>query len=202
MCPTSDPPGPMTAEVEFIDSYRTKVDPLEAFLAGVEKRAFRTALLTTRKTADALDIVQEAMLKLVQNYRTRSAAEWPLLFQRILQNTLMDWHREQSRQRRWFWQAPASRETDEESTEEDYAGEPEENPAEIMARARHIEVVMAALEKLPLRQRQAFLLRTWEGFDTAATARVMECSEGSVKTHFFRAVQTLKNLLENGEDRF
>ena len=78
---------------------------LDAFLAQVERRAYRMALLATRRSADALDVVQDAMLQLVQHYRARAHHEWPLLFQRILQNRILDWHRQQTRQRRWFCRA-------------------------------------------------------------------------------------------------
>lgn len=173
-----------------------KPQSMDAFLAQVERRAFRTALLTTKRAADALDIVQDAMLQLVQSYRTRPANEWPLLFQRILQNRVMDWHRQQSKQRKWFWQVPVNAD-DEEANDPimDVIDEKEINPAEILARAQDIEQVIKVLEMLPLRQRQAFMLRAWEGFDVAGTAAAMDCSEGSVKTHYFRALQTLRAAL-------
>ncbi len=169
---------------------------LDQFLAQVEQRAYRTALLTTRKSADALDIVQESMLKLVQHYRTRTAAEWPLLFQRILQHCMMDWHRQQARNRKWFWQQPNDDpDADVEDEMNQIVDEREQNPAELLARASDINIVLRALENLPLRQRQAFMLRAWEGFDVKATAQAMECSEGSVKTHYFRALQVLRTAL-------
>jgi RNA polymerase sigma-70 factor, ECF subfamily len=180
---------------------------LDQFLAQVERRAYRTALLSTRKSADALDIVQEAMLKLVKHYRTRSAAEWPLLFQRILQHCIMDWHREQTRNRKWFWQKPngdGSGDASAEDTEDAInaiADEREQNPAELVARAADIQSVLQALENLPLRQRQAFILRAWEGFDVKATAVAMVCSEGSVKTHYFRAIHTLRSVLAAPEEK-
>jgi len=186
----------MSATLHQLPKHPAVATPLEGFLAGVEKRAYRTALLTTRSSADALDIVQDAMLKLVQHYRERPEQEWPMLFQRILQNAILDWHREQARHRRWFWQKPDRDEMEDADDISDAPGDANENPAEIFSRVRNIEVVLAALETLPLRQRQAFLLRAWEGFDTATTAKAMDCSEGSVKTHFFRAVQTLKKSLD------
>ncbi len=171
---------------------------LDAFLASVEQRAYRMALLATRKSADALDIVQDAMLQLVQSYRTRPNHEWPLLFQRILQNRILDWHRQQTKQRRWFWQAPGALAEDE--IDEDPLAQMEDtregNPLELIQRAGEIETVVKALEQLPLRQQQAFMLRAWEGMDTAETAAAMQCSEGSVKTHYFRALQTLRAALQ------
>jgi RNA polymerase sigma-70 factor (ECF subfamily) len=170
---------------------------LEGFFRQVERRAYRTALLSTKRSADALDIVQNAMLRLVQHYRERDAAEWPLLFNRILHNSIMDWHREQTKERKWFWKK-VDAELDDEDTEDEMsqvADDPCYNPAEILLRARNTERVLLALEGLPHRQRQAFILRAWEGYDVATTASIMMCSEGSVKTHFFRASQQLKNSL-------
>lgn len=169
--------------------------PLNAFLASVERRAYRMALLSVREPADALDIVQDAMFSLVKHYRENSAAEWPLLFQRILQNRILEWHRQQTRTKRWFvrWFAP------QEEDEEDPLAQVEDpqlgDPQILLARAADIEVVLKCVEALPIRQQQAFLLRAWEGLDVAATAEAMQCSEGSVKTHYFRALQVLRNTL-------
>jgi len=170
---------------------------LDAFLADIEKRAYRTALFTTRNSADALDIVQDAMMQLVQNYRTRPSNEWILLFQRILQNRIMDWHRQQTTRRKWFWQS--TRQTDEAEDDIDLldsiVDSQEIDPAKLLERARDMDIVLASVEKLPLRQRQAFLLRAWEGLDVAETAGAMECSEGAVKSHYFRALQAIKQAL-------
>lgn len=181
---------------------KTTVFPLtlDAFLAQVEQRAYRMALLATRRSADALDIVQDAMLQLVQHYRTRAHSEWPLLFQRILQNRILDWHRQQTRQRRWFWQSSnnsINAELDDEDPFAQIADERVGDPAALLEIAGDIDHVLRALEQLPLRQQQAFLLRAWEGMDVAETASVMQCSAGSVKTHYFRALQTLRTLLQS-----
>jgi len=171
---------------------------LDQFLSGVERRAYRSALLSTRKAADALDIVQDAMTQLVQYYRAQPANEWPLLFQRILQHRIMDWHRQQTRTKKWFWQKPIDSDYDGEDELDQIVDEREHDPAELLARASDINCVINALEKLPLRQRQAFMLRAWEGFDVRETAASMACSEGSVKTHYFRALQALRqHLSEN-----
>ena len=172
---------------------------LEQFLSQVERRAYRSALLSTRKSADALDIVQDAMTQLVQHYRVQPAHEWPLLFQRILQHRIMDWHRQQTRTKKWFWQKPIDSDEDSEDELNQIVDEREQDPAELLARASDIQCVINALEKLPLRQRQAFMLRAWEGFNVQETAASIGCSEGSVKTHYFRALQTLRQRLsENG----
>jgi len=176
---------------------------LDAFLASVEQRAYRTALFTTKKSQDALDIVQDAMMQLVQYYRNKSIQEWPLLFHRILQNRIMDWHRAQQKQKRFFWQSPVSDPDDENPVDEmlEMAAQDQQyNPVELMVRAQNVERMIKAVDVLPLRQRQAFLLRVWEGFDVEQTAQIMECTAGSVKTHYFRALQRLRELLgEEGE---
>lgn len=173
---------------------------IDAFLAASERRAYRMALLATKRSADALDIVQDAMLQLVQHYRQRTPQEWPLLFQRILQNRILDWHRQQTRQRRWFWSSAAAPDGDDEEDPIAAIIDPRENnPQELLQRAGDVETVLRVVEQLPVRQQQAFLLRAWEGLDGAETAAVMECSEGSVKTHLFRALQTLRAALESDE---
>jgi RNA polymerase sigma-70 factor, ECF subfamily len=172
------------------------VSPMEAFLVSVEKRAYKSALLSTKRSADALDIVQDAMLQLVQKYSEKTAAEWPLVFQRILQNKIVDWHRSQSKAKRWFWQAPLEDENETEDWIAQIEG-PEKNPLEILEKAKDMEIISKIVESLPIRQRQAFLLRAWEGFDTRATAVAMGCSEGSVKTHYFRALESMRAALTN-----
>jgi RNA polymerase sigma-70 factor (ECF subfamily) len=171
---------------------------LEEFLREVERRAYRSAILSTKKSADALDIVQDSMLQLVQYYGDKPANEWPLLFQRILQHRIMDWHRQQSRHKKWFWKKSTDVSEDEDDELNNIVDEREQDPADLLARASDIQCVIEALEKLPLRQRQAFLLRAWEGFGVQETAKAMDCSEGSVKTHYFRALQSIRAyLIEN-----
>jgi RNA polymerase sigma-70 factor, ECF subfamily len=169
---------------------------LEEFLASAETRAYRAALMTTKKSADALDIVQDAMTQLVQYYRHKESREWPLLFQRILQNKMMDWYRSNSRQKRWFASVPTAFEDDEEDFFDSVVDHKSDNPLEMMERTQQVSHILDALETLPLRQRQAFLLRAWEGFDVAETATAMGCSEGSVKTHYFRALQAMREFLK------
>ena len=184
----------VTPLMSLVDTAAAELS-LDQFLAQVERRAYRTALMTTRRAADALDVVQEAMTQLVHSYRERPAQEWPLLFQRILQNKIMDWHRQQTRHNIWFWQKTASLDEDAEDELNLIADEREQDPAELLERAGDIQRVLTTLEQLPLRQRQAFVLRAWEGFDVRVTADLMNCSEGSVKTHYFRALQRLREAL-------
>lgn len=169
---------------------------LDRFLAGVERRAFRTAQIATGHDDEALDLVQEAMLKLVERYGARDEAEWGPLFHRILQSKIRDWYRRTKVRSRWrLWLG-----RDDDGGE---AADPLEAIADTtMPTAEHqlktkeaSAALDVALRTLPLRQQQAFLLRAWEELDVAQTAAAMGCSQGSVKTHYFRAVHTLRKLL-------
>ncbi len=173
-------------------------EELDEFLAGVERRALYTARLATRNSDDALDLVQDAMTALVHRYADRPVAEWAPLFHRILQNRIRDWSRRRAlrdRFRAWLGvRADAREERDEDpiQTLPDRVGA---SPAELAERSAIGSALEAALHTLPLRQRQAFLLRAWEGLDVADTARAMRCSQGSVKTHYSRAVRALRASL-------
>ncbi len=166
---------------------------VEAFLNTVQRRAYRMALLATRNPDDALDIVQDAMTRLVQNYRNKPAGELPMLFQRILQHKIVDWHRKQQRMNSVFGFA---KKFDEDDDIELLEAPNSLEPAHLLSRAADVECVINAVEKLPLRQQQAFLLRAWESYSTADTAVLMQCSEASVKTHYFRAIHRLRDTLE------
>ena len=170
---------------------------LDAFLRSVGRRAQVMAEIATRDREAALDIVQDSMLALTARYRDRAPAEWGPLFQTILQSRIMDWHRRRTRRGRWFtWLAPVG----EDGEGDPWADIPEQassDPALLLERARDMDTLLAVLADLPLRQQQAFLLRIWEGLDTAATAEAMDCSEGSVKTHLSRAMQALRMRLED-----
>jgi RNA polymerase sigma-70 factor (ECF subfamily) len=169
---------------------------LDRFLAGVERRAFVHARLATGNADDALDIVQDAMLALATRYAERPPAEWGPLFHTILQSRVRDWYRRSAVRRRFLaWLSPRTGDEDADPLAElpDPAN-PE--PSAEVASARRLAALEQALGKLPARQREAFLLRTWEGLDVAETARAMNCSEGSVKTHYSRAVHTLREMLQ------
>jgi RNA polymerase sigma-70 factor (ECF subfamily) len=169
---------------------------LEQFLASVEKRAFKIAQLGLRNDDDALDAVQDAMMKLVQSYGTRGIEEWRPLFYRILTNRIHDLQRRRTvRGRIMAWLPLRDAEDEEDFDPIAQAPSPELNPARRLEIDEAIGVLEAALQDLPPRQQQAFLLRNFEGLDVSETACAMGCSEGSVKTHYFRALETLRARL-------
>ena len=175
---------------------------LADFLKSVEKRAFKRAVYAVRNDDGALDIVQDAMIKLAEKYADRPAAELPLIFQRILSNATMDWFRREKT--RGAVMSNLS-DFDTAETEGDFdllellqsaEGSPgTESAADAVSRTQMLQVIDAEVAALPARQREAFLLRYWEEFDVAETALAMGCSEGSVKTHCSRAVHALARSL-------
>lgn len=169
---------------------------LNQFLAGVERRAFRMARLALRHDQDALDAVQDAMLKLAQRYSRRDPGEWPALFHRILQNRVRDLQRRRQVRGRVMALLPWRRDA-EDAGADPVAEFPDHTPgpaAEVESAAL-LQALENAVHALPQRQREAFLLRNVEGLDVAATAIAMGCSDGSVKTHHFRALQALRARL-------
>lgn len=176
---------------------------LNDFLRSVDKRAFKRTAYLVRDEDGALDIVQDSMIKLAENYFDRPAAELPLLFQRILSNTTMDWFR-----RRKTRNAVMQNMSDFESSDPDGDFDLLEmlesqdgalgalSAADEVSRAQILQLIENEVEQLPTRQREAFLLRYWEELDVAETASVMGCSEGSVKTHCSRAVHALAKSLK------
>ncbi|MBP8925310.1 MAG: RNA polymerase sigma factor [Pseudomonadales bacterium] len=167
---------------------------IEDFLRNIERRGFLMARTALGNEADAFDVLQDTMLRLVQRYANRPADEWRPLFYRILQNRITDARRQRSLGARLFgWL-----ERREDGTEPlDEAPDPTAlDPARILASDRGAKVLIDAVNRLPQRQQQAFMLRCWEGLSTAESAHVMGCSEGSVKTHYSRALHTLRVQLE------
>lgn len=172
---------------------------IDRFLASVERKAFRMAEIATGNADDALDIVQETMMALVKNYADRSEQEWSALFQRILQSKIYDHHRKHSvRERVRGWLSLAKNDDDcEEGDPLQQAADPvDTNPLKAVKSEQATEQLIRALRLLPLRQRQAFMLRAWEGLSSKETAMAMQCSEGSVKTHYSRAMASLRQQLE------
>ncbi|MBT8103532.1 MAG: RNA polymerase sigma factor [Gammaproteobacteria bacterium] len=170
---------------------------LNQFLAEVERRALRIAEIGVRNRADALDLVQDAMIKLVHNYSERGQEEWAPLFYRILQNGVRDWHRRQAVRNRvmvWFGRKGSDyNDYDAVAAAPDPIGR---TPDEELSNSEAMQHLEAAVHDLPRRQREAFMLRTFEGLDVAGTAVAMGCSQGSVKTHYSRAVHSLREQLE------
>lgn len=169
---------------------------LNQFLVEVERRALRLAEIGVRDREEALDLVQEAMIKLVRNYAARPEKEWAPLFYRILQNGVRDWHRRQKVRNRvmvWFGRTTTSgEEYDVTANVADPAGRA---PDEELENFQAMQCLEDLIHKLPGRQREAFMLRTFEGLDVAGTAVAMGCSAGSVKTHYSRAVHSLREKL-------
>jgi RNA polymerase sigma-70 factor (ECF subfamily) len=169
---------------------------LNQFLAGVERRALRIAEIAIRDRDEALDLVQDAMIRLVSNYASRAEAEWTPLFYRILQNGIRDWHRRSKVRNRvmvWFGRGAAGDdEYDPIAQAPDTAGR---TPDQQLQSGETMQELERAVHALPGRQREAFMLRTFEGLDVAETAQAMVCSQGSVKTHYSRAVHTLREKL-------
>jgi RNA polymerase sigma-70 factor (ECF subfamily) len=190
-------------------TYNTKAKTLATykeladFLAEVERRAYKQALFAVRDEHVALDIVQDAMLKLSEKYSPRPGAEFPMLFQRILQNTIRDFYRRQKV--RALWTTPVSALVGANS-EDDYDpletlavatdSKSDESPHGALERSQVIALIEKALQRLPTRQREAFVLRYWEEMDVAEAAKIMGCSQGSVKTHCSRATHALAAMLK------
>jgi RNA polymerase sigma-70 factor (ECF subfamily) len=186
-CSREQPKGAMTLQRER---------QLNQFLAGVERRALRFAEIAVRDRDDALDLVQDAMIKLARNYAEQPEDEWTPLFYRILQNGIRDWYRRQVVRNRvmvWFGRgAKEDNDYDPVAQAPDPAGR---SPDELAQTGEAMQELESAVGRLPARQREAFMLRTFEGLDVAGTAVAMGCSQGSVKTHYSRAVHALRDAL-------
>ena len=178
---------------------------LNDFLKSVEKRAFKRMLYQVRDTDAALDIVQDSMMKLCSSYSDKPPTELPMLFQRILSNTMLDWFRRQKTRKSLllnFSDFSSKSDAGEDfdvlevleglgSLNHDAAG-----AEDSLSGKQTLAIIEKELEKLSPRQRQAFLLRYWEEMDVNETAEIMQCSTGSVKTHCSRAVATLVKALQ------
>ena len=196
--------GPLCVEACSAAPFALASDQeLSSFLKHVERRAFKRTVFAVRDDDAALDIVQDAMIRLAQRYADRPAEELPLLFQRILSNATMDWFRRQ-KVRQGLISNLGDFDSGDEGTEFDLlerlesanSASTSESAADAVSRAQVLLEIEKELELLPARQREAFLLRYWEEFDVSETAVVMGCSEGSVKTHCSRAVHALAKALK------
>lgn len=177
---------------------------LSDFLEHVERRAFKQAVYAVRKDEAALDVVQDAMIKLAEKYGDKPAAELPMLFQRILQTTILDYFRREKVRNTWVslfsGMGTRSEGNDDfdilETHEAEEGSSAAESASDEVERAQTLAIIEAEVQKLPSRQREAFLMRYWQDMDVAETAEAMGCSEGSVKTHCSRATHTLAEALK------
>ncbi|KAB2925187.1 MAG: RNA polymerase sigma factor [Dechloromonas sp.] len=173
---------------------------LSSFLESVERRAFKQAMYAVHEEESALDIVQDAMMKLAEKYGDRPDDEFPVLFQRILQNTIRDFYRRSKVRSMWTTLLSAFSPDDDEEHDplETLAIDSDSSPRtpeNVLLQAQTLNIIDEEIKKLPARQREAFLMRYWEEMDVAETAATMGCSEGSVKTHCSRATHTLAAAL-------
>lgn len=168
----------------------------------MERRAFKQAMFAVRNEETALDIVQDAMLRLAEKYGDRDAAEWPMLFQRILQNAIRDYYRRSKVRSMWttlFSSLTSSDDEDEDPLEtlaSDAESDDPTTPHRSAERMQLLGIIEKEISRLPPRQREAFLMRYWEDMDIAETAAAMGCTEGSVKTHCSRATHSLAAALK------
>ena len=172
---------------------------IEQFLANIERKAYQMALMATKSEHDALDLVQNAMMKLVEKYHHKPEEELKPLFYAILQNQIKEWYRRSAQTSKWFfWQKTAYDDDD----EQDVAitqGVDEISPEDNIQNHQLSQQLLIVLEQLPVKQQQCFLLRSWEGLSVKETANVMGCSEGSVKTHMSRASHKLAEIINEQE---
>ncbi|MCB5188362.1 RNA polymerase sigma factor [Methylobacillus caricis] len=177
------------------------IQELSDFLKQVERRAFKQTAYAVRDDHAAMDIVQDSMLKLAEKYSQRPVTEYPMLFQRILQNTMKDYWRRQKIRGAWTTLLSSLGVGNGDDEEHDpletmVTDHVDDEPEVQYERQQTIAIIEEAIKSLPTRQREAFIMRYWEDMDVAETAAAMGCSEGSVKTHCSRAVHALAASLE------
>ena len=173
---------------------------LESFLKEVSPRAFKQAWFAVKNEESAMDLVQESMMKLAEKYGDKPAYELPMLFTRILQNSILDHHRRQKVRNTWVslfssFQKDGEDDYDVLESLDSQDDRRNESAQDEVQREQTMRLIEEAVSNLPERQRQAFILRYWEEMDLAETAEVMGCSEGSVKTHYFRALNAIRARL-------
>ncbi len=176
---------------------------LDEFLISVQGRAYGFAMMAVKNEADALDIVQDSMIKLASHYghfeHNDQSEQWRPLFFTILQNCIMDFHRKQNRLKHWFSWGQNKQDDDErmehEIAQDQLALAQNESPEQHLIQGQMGKQALAAIEELPIKQQQCFLLRNWEGFSVQETASAMNISSGSVKTHYHRAMEKIKKVM-------
>ncbi|MEA3362409.1 MAG: RNA polymerase sigma factor [Thermodesulfobacteriota bacterium] len=168
---------------------------MEVFFKSIERQAFRMALFACSNQDDALDLVQDAMCRFVTKYTDKPEDEWKALFYKILQNKIRDFYRKESVRSRWrVWLGGRSEEEDAEPLEQ-LADPVGRTPERETGNRQMFDHLQQELKKLSLKQQQVFLLRAWEGLSVSETALAMNCSEGTIKTHYFRATEKLREKL-------
>ncbi|SEA53159.1 RNA polymerase sigma-70 factor, ECF subfamily [Desulfuromusa kysingii] len=168
---------------------------MEFFFKSIERQAYRMALFACSNQDDALDLVQDSMCKFVAKYRDKPEEEWKVLFYKILQNKIRDFYRKQSVRSRWrMWLKRDFEDADAEPLEQ-FPDPVNRTPEHETANQQMFTYLQQELKKLSLKQQQVFLLRAWEGLSVGETALAMKCSEGTIKTHYFRATEKLKKKL-------
>jgi RNA polymerase sigma-70 factor (ECF subfamily) len=170
---------------------------LNKFLTDIERRAFRMAQVALRDPDDAMDVVQDAMLKLARNYASKPSEQWRPLFYRILENGIRDLQRRRTVRKKFMVWLPGAKEDPDNEAQDpiDNVADGSPDAPELMMQQQAMQKLEGSLRALPARQREAFMLRNFEGLDVAETAVAMGCSEGSVKTHYSRAVHSLRDQL-------
>jgi RNA polymerase sigma-70 factor (ECF subfamily) len=170
----------------------------------VERRAFKQCVFSVHDDEAALDIVQDSMMKLAEKYSAKPAEELPLLFSRILQNSIRDHFRRSKVRSTWttlLSNLGLGGEDDDGDPLETLQVDDDSNipasPADRLEQSQVMAAIEEAVQGLPQRQREAFMLRYWEELDVSETAKAMGCSEGSVKTHCSRATHALAKVLRS-----
>ena len=189
--------APKQAQTESSTDQSTAEKRLRFFMQDVTGRALVMMESATQgQQGIAMDLVQEAFISLHKSYAEKNTEEWYPLFYTILNNKLQDWRRKEARRANPFSMFKKIN-LDDDDEIIDIVDESALNPIEFLNQEITMEEIQTAVDQLPVRQQQAFMLRAWEGFDTATTAQIMSCSEGSVKTHYHRAIQGLRIALEH-----
>ena len=189
--------APKQSQPENLSALKSTAEQrLKNFMQDVTGRALVMMENATQgQQGIAMDLVQEAFISLHKSYSEKSTEEWYPLFYTILNNKLQDWRRKEARRSQPFSFFKKVSLDEDDLEIQDVIDEATPSPLEFLDQAVTIEEIQAAIRQLPVRQQQAFMLRAWEGFDTQTTAQIMNCSEGSVKTHYHRATQSLKTIL-------
>lgn len=172
---------------------------MEEFLKSVEKKAFRMIQIATGDSDDALDLLQDSMMKFVKNYAEKPQTQWKPLFYRVVQNRIRDWYRKEKLKNFFFTCLPGINRNRSGDNPDPIQTAEDKQTTDSLTRVKTsqaMEKLETVLHQLPPRQQQVFLLRAWEGFSVKETAAAMTCSPGTVKTHYSRAVSKIKHQLE------